>query len=151
MTRWQCHGVDLGGIPSTNDQSTTRWIFSNLANHFGDLIDVSSVQATPIAPLRTVNATEISIFVRPFVPNADAVFVQIFDIGVTTQKPKQLVNDRFEMKLFRRQQGKTLAQIESRLRTKNRQRAGPSAVALLHPLPQNEAKEIMILPHIKRY
>ena len=35
------------------------------------------------------------------------------------QKPKQLVNDRFEMKLFGRQQGETFTQIEPRLRAKD--------------------------------
>ena len=109
MTRWQCHRVNLGGIPRADDQATTRWIFSNFGNHFGDLIDVSPVRAAPISPLRAIDSPEAAVFVRPFVPNGDAVLVQIFDIGVAAQKPKQLVNDRFEMKLFGRQQGKTFA------------------------------------------
>ena len=81
----------------------------------------------------------------------DAVFLQIADVGVAAQKPEQLVNDRFEMKLFGRQERENVAQIEARLRAKNRKRARPGAIAARPPLLQNEPKEIMILPHIKRY
>ena len=62
----------------------------------------------------------------------DAAFLQITDIGLAAQKPEQLVNDRFEMQLFGREQGKILPQIEARLRAENRKRArcrcDPSAV-----------------------
>jgi hypothetical protein len=51
------------------------------------------------------------------------VFVEITNIGVTAQKPKQLVNDRFDVELFCREQREAWpirAQIKSRLRAEDR-------------------------------
>ena len=81
-----------------------------------------AVFAVPIAPLRAINAAEISFFVRPLIPNRDAVFVEIFDVRVAAQEPEQLVNDRLDVQLFCRQQRKSGAarpQIESRLRAED--------------------------------
>ena len=55
------------------------------------------------------------------------------------------------MKLFGRQQGKAFTQIEPRLRAKNRERSSAGAIAALFSVIQDEAQEIVILLHIKRY
>jgi len=57
------------------------------------------------------------------------VLVEITNVSVAAQKPKQLVNDGFDIQLFRREQRKSGAvrtQIETRLCAKERQcpRAG---------------------------
>src|SRR5205085_748370 len=44
-----------------------------------DLIDPDAILTAPITPLRAVNATEISFFVGPLVPDRHAVFVVIFE------------------------------------------------------------------------
>ena len=78
------------------------------------------------------------------------MFVEIFDVRLTSQKPKQLVNDRFDVQLFRRQERKSRAarpQIEARLRTKDRQRSGAGAIIARLTFFQNEPEKIVILPH----
>ena len=60
------------------------------------------------------------MFVSPFVPNCDTVFVQITNVRVTAQKPEQFVNDRFDVEFFRRQQRECLSQIEPRLGAEDR-------------------------------
>jgi hypothetical protein len=87
------------------------------------LIHAHAVCASPIPPLRTINATKFAIFVSPFIPDRDAVLVQVANVGVTAQKPKQLIDDRFDVQFFRCQQREPRpvgAQIESRLCTKHR-------------------------------
>src|SRR5207244_2079768 len=119
-----------------------------------DLIDSDAVRAVPIAPLRAVDAAEISFFVRPLVPNGDAVFVEIFDVGVAAQKPKQFVNDRFDVELFRCQQREPRTgwpQIETGLRTKDRQRASAGSIVARLTFVQNKPEKIVILPHAKSY
>ncbi len=65
-----------------------------------DLIHAQAVPAAPIAPLGAINSAQIPMFVSPFVPDGDAVFVQIANVRIATQKPKQLVNDRFDVQFF---------------------------------------------------
>ena len=43
--------------------------------------------ASPIAPLRAIDAAEVAVFIGPFVPDRDAVLVQVTNVGVTAQKP----------------------------------------------------------------
>ena len=77
------------------------------------------------------------------------MLIQVANVGLAVQKPKQLVDDRFEMELLGRQKGETLTQIESRLCPEDRQCAGSSSIAARYPLLQDEAKKIVILPHLQ--
>ncbi len=109
-----------------------------------DLVDARAVAAAPVAPLRAVNAAEISVFVGPFVPNRDAVFVEIFDVGVAAQKPEQLVNDRLDVQLLGGEQRKSRTvrpQIEPRLRAEDRKRARAGAIVARLTFFQERAGE----------
>ena len=124
-----------------------------LRDQIVDLIDAHAVFSAPIPPLRAVNTAEISFFIRPLVPNRDAVFVEIFDVRVAAQKPKQLVNDRFDVELLRREQRKSRTarpQIESCLRAEDRQRPRAGSIGARLTFFQNQPEEIVILPHAKR-
>jgi hypothetical protein len=51
------------------------------------------------------------------------MFIEITDVGIAAQKPKQLVDDRFDVQFFCREEREPWsvgAQIKSCLRTKNR-------------------------------
>jgi hypothetical protein len=73
--------------------------------------------------------------------------MEVLDVRVTAQKPEQFVNDGFEVQLLRGEHGKTPAQIEPRLRTKDGIRAGPRAVALEFSLFKHVPQQIEILNH----
>jgi len=108
----------------------------------------------PVTPLSTVDASEISIFIRPFVPNCDAMHVEVFDVRIAAQKPEQLVDNRFDVKLFRGEQRKswtTWPQIIARLSAKDRQGAGARAIAARLTLFQDKPEKIVVLPHAKSY
>ena len=125
-------------------------ILFELIDDVVDLIDVRTVCAPPIAPLRAVDATEISILVRPFIPDRDAMLVQVTHVGVAAQKPEQLVDDRFEMQLFRGEQRKSgtgRSQIETGLRTENRERPRAGAIHARLSLFEHKPKQIVILAH----
>src|SRR5207253_6062595 len=109
MTRRQRRFVDFSWIPSGHDESPTCRIRFDLRNDLVDLIDSGAVSTAPVAPLRAISAAEFAIFIGPFVPNGDAAFIEITHIGVAAQKPEQLVDDRFEVQLFRCQQRKSRA------------------------------------------
>jgi hypothetical protein len=76
-----------------------------------------------------IDRPEIAVFVGPFVPDRNAVFLEIGDIGLALQEPQQLVDDRLEMQLLGREDRKALGQIETHLIAEDRARAGAGAVA----------------------
>ena len=63
------------------------------------LIDFASVRRSPVAPLVAVDRTEFPAVVSPIVPDADAILLQIPNVGVAPQEPQQLVDDRAQMQL----------------------------------------------------
>ncbi len=97
--------------------------------------------------MRAVDSAEIAVRIRPLVPNRHALFVERADIGVAAQKPKQLVDDRLEMQLLRRQERETFPQIKSRLRPKDRNRPDAGPIGPRLSARQDEAEEIVILTH----
>ena len=99
--------------------------------------------------LTTIDASEIAISVRPLVPNRNLVLAKVADIGVAFEKPEQLVNDRAQVKLFRRDQRESLAEIKPFLRAENGIGAGASAVGFEFSLVENKLEKPVILLHGK--
>src|ERR1700736_505781 len=75
MTRRQRHLFNFGRVPRAHYQTAAIRIFFDLCDDVVDLIDSDTVLAATIPPLCAVNATEISFFISPFVPDRYAVFV----------------------------------------------------------------------------
>lgn len=63
--------------------------------------------------------SEVSVLVCPFVPDAYAVFLQVFDVGVALQEPEQFVDDGFQVQLFGGQQGEAFFEVEPHLVSEN--------------------------------
>src|SRR5262249_5494728 len=119
---WQRHFPDLSRIPRAYNKASALRVGFDLRNQVIDLIDAGAVCASPIPPLRTINAAKLAVFVSPFLPDRNTLLVQVANVGVTAQKPKQLVDDRFDVQLFRCEQREPWpvgTQIKSRLRTKH--------------------------------
>ena len=113
-------------------------LLGRLPDHSVDLVASFVGSAAPVAPLRAVDPAEITLLVGPFVPDRDSLLLKVADVGVAAQKPEELMNDRFEMQLFRREKRKAVAQIEAGLCTENRERARSSSVAARPSLLQDE-------------
>src|SRR5262245_23436856 len=94
-----------------------------------------------------IDRAEVAALVGPFVPDGDAVIVEIFDVGVASQEPEQLVDDRLHVQLLGRDQRKALGEVEAHLMAEHRQRAGAGAIALLRPVGDNPLHQVVILMH----
>src|SRR5258706_8351223 len=75
------------------------------------------------------------------------MLIEIFDVRVAAQEREQFINDRFEMKLFRGQQRKSVSQRKSGLRAKNSVSAGAGAIGFELPLAEDQLQQILILLH----
>ena len=84
---------NLARIPCADHVAAAVGIIFERMDDCFDLIGAAAVAGTPIGPLSTVNATEVTVFVGPVVPDVDFVILQVFDIGVAFEKPEQLMND----------------------------------------------------------
>ena len=137
MAGSESHLVELAGIPGTDDVTPAVGVLLEIVDQLGDLIDTSAIGFGPAAPLRSIDWAEIAVGISPFIPDGDIVFVEIADIGIAFEEPEQLVDDRSEMELLRREQGKAVGQIKALLRTKDRMGSRTGAILLGSSMIEN--------------
>ena len=122
-------------------------VFLQALDESDDLIEVTAVMGWPGAPLIAVNRSEIAVRVGPLVPDVNAVFLEIGNIGIALEEPEQFMDDRLEMQFLRRQDRKAIGQIETHLVTEDRPRTGAGAVAAVRAGLHHKTQEIEILFH----
>ena len=113
----------------------------------GDLIDVAAAWSRPGAPLVAVDGAQIPIPVGPLVPDAHSVFIQVGDVGVTRQKPEELMDHRPEMQLLGGEQREDVGQIDAHLISEDAPGSGAGAVALLDSVFENVVEQIQVNLH----
>jgi hypothetical protein len=87
-----------------------------------DLIHSRAVCTAPIAPLSPIYATELTFLVSPLVPDRHPMLIEITNVGIAAEEPKELVNNGFDVQLFCREQREprpVRAQIKPSLRSEN--------------------------------
>lgn len=89
------HLVDFAGVPSADDVSAAMGVGFNAIDDLIDLVDGAAVGGTPVGPLGAVDATEVAIFVGPFVPDIDVIFFEVLDVGIALKEPEEFVDDAF--------------------------------------------------------
>ncbi|MOA38626.1 hypothetical protein D3C78_1603310 [compost metagenome] len=118
-----------------------------------DLVDMASVRRRPGAPLCAIDGAEIAVFVSPFIPDGNAIFLEIGNIGIALQEPQEFMDDRAQMQLLGGENRKTLRKVETHLVTENRARARAGAVpavgAGFHDMP--EKIEILFHAFCRRF
>src|SRR5688572_1431486 len=87
------------------------------------------------------------MLIGPLVPNADAVIVEIFDVGVAGEEPQQFVHDRLEMQLLGRRQREAFGEIETHLMPEDRDSSSAGAVTFLHAVGEDAFQQVVILAH----
>ena len=90
-----------------------------------------------------VDRSELSVVVCPLVPNRHLVLLEILDVGLASQKPKQLVSDKAKRNPFGRKQWKGVLEREPHLSPEEAAgaRAGPIGFgisAIQNPLQEFE-------------
>src|ERR1700722_15062785 len=147
MARRQRHLVDVGRVPGGNDQAARIRIAPDHGDDVGDLVDLAAVGRRPRAPLLAVDRSELAALVRPFVPDGNAVVVEVLDVGVAGEEPEQLMDDRFDVQLLGGDERKALREDEAHLVAEHRQRAGAGAVALLQTGLEDAVDQVEIFAH----
>ncbi len=101
----------------------------------------------PGAPLLAIDRAKVAILVGPFVPDGDAVVVEIFDVGVAGQEPQELMDDRLQMQLLGGGDGKTVGKVKAHLVAEHRTRPGAGAIATISTVFQHMLQKVEILAH----
>src|SRR5262249_16998915 len=133
--------------PCADDEAARIGVAADHVDDIGHLVDGAAVGGRPRAPLPSVHRAEVAALVRPFVPDGDAVLVEVADIGVAGEKPQQLVNDGFQVHFLGRQQREAGRKIEAHLVAEHGQRAGAGAVMLLRAVAQDALHQVEVLAH----
>src|SRR5690606_13319486 len=132
----QGHIIQFAHIPCIDyDPSAIRLIPDEI-DHLGQLIDHPTVRRTPSSPLRSVNGTQIPIFICPFVPDSHTVILEVPNVGISLDKPKSSVDDFFAMKFLGGHQWKSLPEIKSDLMTVSTPGTGTRPVSFVGPIFQ---------------
>ena len=119
----------------------------SITDQRGNLIDMTAFAIRPKPPLIAINRSKLPRWSSPFVPNFDAVFLKIPDIGIALEKPQQLMKNRSGMKLLGRDQRKTPCKIIADLTPEDRESPSPGTITLLDSIAQHIRKERKILSH----
>ena len=82
MARRQRHFVQFADVPGRDDNPTRVRIVFQLFHHRANLVDVTAVRRGPGTPLLAINRTQVAVFIRPFIPDSDVVFVQTVPVPV---------------------------------------------------------------------
>jgi len=147
VARRQRHLPNLAWVPCGDDVPPAVGILFDLRDDLVNLIDVAAVGGAPVRPLRSINAAQIAVGIRPFVPDGHAMVVEPFDIRVAAQKPEQFVNDGLRVDLFRGEQRKRIAQWAADLRAENGKRARAGSVGLELSMFEHVPEQIEVLNH----
>ena len=108
---------------------TTRIrIGPNLIDKLCDLVGVTPIRVRPTAPLIAINWSKITLVIRPLIPNPDSVILEVLDVGIALQKPKQLMDNGTQVQFFGRQYRKAILLIKPHLLSKTANGARFSAV-----------------------
>src|SRR5690606_24755303 len=151
VTRCQSHFVELADIPCIDDDPARIGIVPERKNRFADLVNCLSFRGRPTSPLLAINRSEIPVFIRPFIPYAHAVLVQIANVCIPLQEPQEFINDRLQMQLFGCAQRKSFTQIKPHLMAEDADRPRTRPVRLLDAIVKNMLKEIEVLLHVRGY
>src|SRR3989338_9790274 len=100
MTRRQFHLRYFGHVPRTHKMATRIGITLKTLKEHRYLIMKRTVFSFPPSPLFPIDRTQISILIRPLIPNFYVIFLQIFDVRLSLQKPQELMHDRPRIELL---------------------------------------------------
>src|SRR5690606_29081998 len=101
-------------VPGADDDASRVGVGADQLERAADLVDALAVCAGPGSPLPAIDRAELTLWVRPFVPDADAVFPQPRDVGLAPQEPQQLDHHRSEVDFLGGDQRKALRQIAAK-------------------------------------
>lgn len=115
MTGGEGHLVKFAHVPGADDQASGVGVLANLLNDLRDLVHCIPIGLTPRAPLDAVDPTEVPFFIGPFIPDRDLMVVEELQVGLSSEEPKELIDNGLEVSFLGGNQRKPFAQIKSQL------------------------------------
>jgi hypothetical protein len=150
VARRERHSRHVGRVPGAHNQPARIRIRADGFDDFADLIDALARRCGPRPPLFAINRAKLAFVISPFIPDGNMILVEILNVRLTAQKPQQLVNNRSQVKLFRRHERKPIGQVEPHLIAENTACAGAGAVALGNAVIEDVLQQVEILLHVTR-
>ena len=138
------HLRDVRHIPSADDHSPRIGISLDLIDDLRNLVNRFPIGSAPGTPLGSVDRAEIALLVGPLIPNRDAVLFEVANVGLAREKPKQFVDDRFQVQLLGRDAGKTLVEREPHLIAEDADRPRSGPIGFFDPLVENVLKQVVV-------
>nr|AIF08149.1 hypothetical protein [uncultured marine group II/III euryarchaeote KM3_27_D02] len=111
------------------------------------MVDYSPIRGLPCAPLFPVNGSEISVLIRPRVPDADIVLLEVANVGCARDKPEQFVDDTWPVNPLCGDRWKASSEVVSHLMSEDREGPSSSPIATLNTLAEDGLDEVQILVH----
>ena len=93
MAWHQRHLIKFTNVPSRDNDSSAVWIGFDGFDGLLNLVNDSAILGFPFPPLLAIDRSEVSILIGPFVPNPNAVFLEVAHVGVSLQEPEKFMND----------------------------------------------------------
>jgi len=79
--------VDHAGVIGDDQETAAVGVGFDLFDDICELVDGFSIAGFPASPLFAVDGAEIAVLIRPFIPNAHAVFFEVADICIARDEP----------------------------------------------------------------
>ena len=130
----QSHLIDLGGVPGGHQHPSGVRIPLNCVDDHRKLVDGPSIRSRPGTPLMPINRAQVAVLIGPFIPDGDTVVLEILHVRISGDEPQELIDDRLQMYLFCRKEGKAFRQVEPHLVTEHALRACAGAVLFHCPV-----------------
>ena len=143
----ELHLAEIGNVPGRNHKTTGIRIATDLLQQPFDLVMGLPVRPLPGAPLAAIDRAEVAALVCPFIPDRDAVLLQIFDVGIALQEPQQLMDDGLQMQPLGGHEREALRQVEAHLVSENRDGAGSGPVGFPDALVEHATEKVVIGLH----
>lgn len=143
----ESHLIELGGVPSGDDDAAARRVGAEEVDGLGDLVYGCAGGVGPATPLGAVDGAEVAVGVSPLVPDGDAILVEVADVGIAAKEPKELVDDGAPMELFGGDEGEGFAEVEAGLSAEKGEGAGSRSVSARGAVLEHEAEELVISFH----
>ena len=151
MARRQGHFVNFSHIPGRDNHPAGIRIVFDSFYHIGQLVYSPPVWCRPTSPLVTIDRSQVPVFICPFIPDRHSVVLEIFDISISGNEPKQFVYYGFEMHFLGGQKRETLTQVKSHLIAEYAFGSHSGAVGLDYSVFLYVTQKVQVLFHNDNY
>src|ERR1041384_5791252 len=155
LTTWPRGGVgggerrggEVGHVPRAHDQAARIRVGADGLDDLAELVDVPAVRRGPGAPLVPIYRSEVPVGFRPLVPDRNTGVVQRAHVGLATEEPEQLVDDRPIVDFLGGDERESQGEIEAHLPAEDAERAGAGPVVLGAAVLEDVAHQVEVLLH----